>query len=125
MEPPSYGSSISYMMAMAVLFGYKHIFVGYVQFMCPREAYIEAPNFMVWATTAAARGAYVHLDRSRLGEVYQYGFEDRWIPDWSPEALRNDMLIRSSPEVVALERECKIKAARWEQEYYEQVTEVD
>jgi hypothetical protein len=123
--PACYGSSFSYMMAMAIHQGYKQVVVEYVELACLREAYIEAPNFMVWvAIGATGHGMEIKIN-SRLADVYKYGYEDRMIPAWSPPELRDEMIIRLWPEAVQLQGICRAMAEKYEDKLYGKIGEQD
>ena len=90
--PPSFGSSFSWMVAMAIHMGYEGIEVCGVEFMTEREAWIEAPNFMAWLGIAAGRGMTVR-GVGRLFESYMYGREERLAPAWLPIIPTQDLLL--------------------------------
>lgn len=115
---PSYGSSFSYLLALALYLGYKHIILEYCQLTELREAYIEAPNMIQWATLARGFGAYVDLSHTRFGDVYKYGYEDRPIPVWARNELRDELIIRKFSGAVALQKECEVARIKWENEYF-------
>ena len=90
--PASFASSFSWMVAMAMHLNYERIFCSGVEFYTPREAWLEAPNFMAWLGIAAGRG--IKIDGStRLFEPYLYGIEERRAPVWVPQDVAQDLLL--------------------------------
>ena len=90
--PPSFGSSFSWMVAMAIHLKYDHIVVAGVEMLAPREAWLEAPNFMAWLGVAAGHGIDVE-GIGRLFEPYLYGIEARTAPAWLPMEIAQDVIL--------------------------------
>lgn len=89
---PSFGSSFSWMVAMAIYLKYDVIAIEGVELMTPREAWLEAPNFMAWLGIAAGRGIQVS-GHGRLFEPYLYGIEGRTAPAWLPMEIAQDVIL--------------------------------
>lgn len=92
-DPPIFASSFSWMVATALVFGgHDRIVVSGAPMWSMREAYLEAPNLMLWLGIAAGMGIKVDLD-GRLMMPDEYGFEARWIPWWAPTPLAADIIM--------------------------------
>ena len=89
---PSFASSFSWMVAMAIYLKYDVIVVEGVELSMAREAWLEAPNFMAWLGIAAGRGMQVK-GHGRLFEQYLYGIEERVAPVWLPIEIAQDVIL--------------------------------
>lgn len=90
--PVSFASSFSWMVALAILQEYDEIEVRGVHFTTPREAYLEAPNFMAWLGIAAGQGIKIR-GYGRLFDPYLYGQEERVAPTWLPQDVAQDLIL--------------------------------
>src|SRR3990172_7912561 len=61
---PSFASSFSWMVAMAIHLKYKRIRLGYVFLVSKRETYLELPNLCLWLGLAAGQGIQVDVSTS-------------------------------------------------------------
>lgn len=89
---PSFSCSFSWMVAWAIVNKYDRISLRGVQMATPREAWLEAPNLMMWLGVAAGRGIEIDLD-GRLAETFRYGLEPRSIPYWAPESVAQELIV--------------------------------
>lgn len=90
--PPSFASSFSWMVALAIYQQYTHIHLENVDLRSPREAFLEAPNLMAWLGIASQRGIVV-TGKGRLFEPCLYGIEERMPPHWVPIDVAQDLII--------------------------------
>ena len=90
--PVSFASSFSWMVAMAIYLKYEAIWCSGIEFVTPREAWIEAPNFMAWLGIAAGYGIDVDGE-GRIFEPYMYGVEERKAPVWLPMDVAQDVIL--------------------------------
>ena len=92
-SPVSVSCTFSWAIALGIHLGYDEICFYNVYMQTPREAYLEAPNLMLWVGAAWVAGVSVRFMEGRLEDVYDYGFESRGIPSWAPSPLIMDLIV--------------------------------
>lgn len=91
---PSFHSSFDYGVALAVHLGYERVIFENINLVSQREAFLEAPSFIMWAMQATLyHGVYVDFTGSRLYEKANYGFESRGIPLWFTEDQAEELIV--------------------------------